>query len=244
MGRDLDARSDLFSVGTLLYLLTTGRKPFDGDSDADVLMQVRNARYEKPSAVVKDFNPDVERFIVRALRADPARRWQSAEQMANRLDAIRVKLGQHAGPAALKRWLENLSAKDGVIAPADLVDPPDPGTIELGSRDLELEDVAGPTDTERDPPPTRPERPTPVPRARRQASVAADADAPIPTPAVVIRAGRWLRRTFLRALALATVLAAGGYFARSYLPARLVEPVKTWLQQLPSPLGSGRPSPR
>ena len=47
-------------------------------------MQVRNARYEKPSLVVKDFNPDVERFIVRALRADPARRWQSAEQMADR----------------------------------------------------------------------------------------------------------------------------------------------------------------
>ena len=37
--RPLDGRSDLFSVGTVLYLLTTGRKPFDGQTDADVLMR-------------------------------------------------------------------------------------------------------------------------------------------------------------------------------------------------------------
>src|SRR6185295_1161138 len=69
IGGELDARSDLFSVGTVLYVLTTGRKPFDGATDLDVLMQVRKARYEKPSELVRDFNPDVERFIARALRA-------------------------------------------------------------------------------------------------------------------------------------------------------------------------------
>src|SRR3954454_1810554 len=41
IGADLDARSDLFSVGTLCYLLATGRKPFDGATDMDVLMKVR-----------------------------------------------------------------------------------------------------------------------------------------------------------------------------------------------------------
>ena len=75
IGAELDARSDLFSVGTLLYVLVTGRKPFDGTTDLDVLMQVRKARYEKPSAFIKDFNPEVERFIARALRADRDRRW-------------------------------------------------------------------------------------------------------------------------------------------------------------------------
>jgi eukaryotic-like serine/threonine-protein kinase len=93
IGAELDARSDLFAVGTLLYLLTTGRKPFDGDTDVDVLMQVRKARFQKPSTVVKDFNPEVERFIVRALRADRTRRWQSAEQMADKIDSILAKLG-------------------------------------------------------------------------------------------------------------------------------------------------------
>ncbi len=115
--RPLDARSDLFSVGTVLYLLTTGRKPFDGPTDADVIMQVRRARPEKPSTLVRDLNPDVERLINRALRADPAKRWQSAEQMADRIDAILVKLGQPSGPAPLKRWLETLSARDGAKPP-------------------------------------------------------------------------------------------------------------------------------
>ena len=51
-------------------------------------MQVRRARFEKPSAFLKEFNLEVERFIGRALRADRSRRWQSAEQMADKIDAI------------------------------------------------------------------------------------------------------------------------------------------------------------
>ena len=145
IGGALDARSDLFSVGTLLYILTTGRKPFDAPTDVEVLMQVRRARYEKPTALNKDFNPEVERFIARALRADRSRRWQSAEQMADRLDAILVKLGQVSGPAALKRWLDALSARDGVKAPGDIIVPETEapvGTIELETGDLELHDTA------------------------------------------------------------------------------------------------------
>jgi serine/threonine-protein kinase len=154
VGGELDGRSDLFSVGTVLYVLTTGRKPFEGTNDLDVLMQVRKARYDKPSELIKDFNPEVERFIARALRPDPARRWQSAEQMADRLDAILLKLGQTSGPAVLKRWLENLASKDGARPPAELADAlaaggggrgegagGGAGTIQLASQDLELEDV-------------------------------------------------------------------------------------------------------
>jgi serine/threonine protein kinase len=144
IGGALDARSDLFSVGTLLYILTTGRKPFDAPTDVEVLMQVRRARYEKPTVLNKEFNPEVERFIARALRADRSRRWQSAEQMADRLDAILIKLGQVTGPAALKRWLDALSARDGEQPPGDIPAPPTEtsvGTIELETGDLELHDT-------------------------------------------------------------------------------------------------------
>ena len=97
-------------------------------------MQVRRARPEKPSTLVRDLNPDVERFINRALRADPDKRWQSAEQMADRIDAILVKLGQPSGPAPLKRWLETLSARDGAKPPvADAAAASDPSiAVELG----------------------------------------------------------------------------------------------------------------
>src|SRR3954468_20487902 len=149
--RPLDGRSDLFSVGTVLYLLTTGRKPFDGQTDADVLMAVRRARPERPSKIVRDLNPDVERLINRALRADPAKRWQSAEQMADRIDAILVKLGQPSGPAPLKRWLEALAARDGAKPPAvDASVMSDPSiAVELGSLDIELQEIAPLADEDR-----------------------------------------------------------------------------------------------
>src|SRR5262249_39785452 len=144
LARPLDGRSDLFAVGTVLYLLVTGQKPFTGPTDADVILQVRRAKPAKPSTLVRDLNPDVERFINRALRADPAKRWQTAEQMADRIDAILVKLGQPSGPAPLKRWLETLSARDGARPPVpDAAAASDPSiAVELGSLDLELEEGA------------------------------------------------------------------------------------------------------
>jgi len=295
LGGELDARSDLFSVGTMLYVLTTGKKPFDGPTDLDVLMRVRKARFEKPSELVKDFNPEVERFIARALRADRARRWQTATQMADRLDAILLKLGQPSGPGALKRWLSALGAKDGVLPPADLAaEAPasTTGTIQLGTRDLELEgfssaaavvpdeavedpvpdgrDDGGPDDdayvdltagtAEKDGGSTRRERPAggppaPPPLAPPSASIEAtasgaasrartraaapppemlDAEAIFAAPTRIAHLRRTLRRTTIGAFLTLLVLAAAGYFARPYLPARLVDPVTTWIHALPA----------
>ena len=257
--RPLDARSDLFSVGTLLYLLTTGRKPFDGPTDLDVIMQVRRARPDKPSTVIKDLNPDVERFINRALRADPAKRWQSAEQMADRIDAILVKLGQPSGPAPLKRWLDTLTARDGAKPPVpDAAAVTDPSiAVELGSLDLELQEVA-PTIAEDGPPttldtrnlpararlePTAPTRPS-APRATPPTKGARlDAAADAATQGVATRFKRWVGRMTLR---LALILAATGgalYLARPHLPAWAKQPIDSWLERLPAPLGSRQHSP-
>ena len=290
VGGELDARSDLFSVGTMLYVLTTGKKPFDGPTDLDVLMQVRKARFEKPSELVKDFNPDVERFIARALRADKARRWQSAAQMADRLDAILLKLGQPHGPAALKRWLDALGAKDGVLPPSDLaVASPESvtGTIQLGTRDLELEGlaageaavpdeaveevVAAAANDDDDPyadltasaeeengrstrrerlpvaAPAVPVEAPPAPEASRARTRVAppsaetlDSEAKFSAPTRLARIGRTVRRTTLGALVTLIVLGAAGYFARSYLPARVVGPVTTWIRRLPARLDAER----
>jgi eukaryotic-like serine/threonine-protein kinase len=263
MGSELDGRSDLFSVGTLLYLLTTGRKPFEAGTDLDTLMLVRKARYEKPSEIFKDFNEDVERFIARALRSDRSRRWQTAEQMADRLDAILVKLGQPSGPAALKRWLDNLSNKDGVRPPAELQEVEAASTtIELGSGDLELQDVAPPPEEEE--PPTRLD-----PQARAESRnegkkntratgralavkdrddartraepprVLTVAEAVAATPTRMARFRRWMLRVTVRTVLLLVLLGSGGYFARPYLPDWLVQPVEHWVRELPALIGLG-----
>ena len=284
MGEELDARSDLFSVGTLLYLLTTGKKPFEGTTDLDVLMQVRKARYDKPSEFVKDFNPEVERFIARALRTDLSRRWQSAEQMADRLESILVKLGQPSGAATLKRWLDNLGAKDGVKPPAEMNElathrvaaPPPPapetriedGTIELGSRELELHAVEVVPDPDDHlagrPEPRKVAAAAPAPESRKNGGRAGGAraaarpgvhdaatraaappmemlaeEAVFAAPTRIARATRWVKRTTLRALLLLALIGGGAYFARPHLPGWVVEPVETWIRALPPPLGDG-----
>jgi serine/threonine-protein kinase len=243
IGADLDARSDLFSVGTLLYLLATGRKPFDGATDMDVLMKVRKARFEKPSLLVKGFSPEVERWIARALRPDRSRRWQSAEQMADRLEAIQAKLGQAAGPASLKRWLADLGAKDGVVAPADAHEAGHAsGTIELGSRDLELQEVAPPEPAAR-PEPARATKAgrTPPPNVAGATEAvttrAARSDGP---PTRMARLGRWLRRAAIGTVLTVGCLGAAAYFARPHLPSWLVKPVEAWLHRLPPPIGGGQ----
>jgi eukaryotic-like serine/threonine-protein kinase len=252
----LDARSDLFSVGTVLYLLTTGRKPFDGKTDADVIMQVRRARPEKPSTVVRDLNPDVERLINRALRANPGKRWQSAEQMADKIDAILVKLGEPSGPAPLKRWLETLSARDGAKPPVPVKPAaPDPSiAVDLGSMDLELEEVAAQTAVEPDrgtgldtrplrarPQPGAPNAPTwsdPSWAARLMKAVGPDAPPAGKASPGPGRFKRWVRRMAIRAVLIVVALGGGFYFARPHLPAWATKPIDSWLRSLYAPLES------
>ena len=239
----LDARSDLFSVGTVLYLLVTGRKPFDGPTDADVLLQVRRAKPAKPSTVVKDLNPEVERLINRALRGDRDKRWQSAEQMADKIDAILVKLGQPSGPAPLKRWLETLSARDGAKPPvADAAAPSDPSVaVSLGSLDLELEELAEVEQTDAEPdrgtgvdtapllPPTRVEATVHNQPTRAMPPVAATAGE---------RFRRWARRMTIRAALILVALGGAFYFARPHLPAWAKQPIDSWLRRVHAPIDS------
>ena len=264
--KPLDARSDLFSVGTVLYLLTTGRKPFDGPTDTDVIMQVRRARPDKPSTVARDFNADVERLINRALRADPEKRWQSAEQMADRIDAILMKLGQPSGPAPLKRWLETLSAKDGARPPvADPAAISDPSiAVELGSPDIELDEVPPSTEIEPDRgtgvntralaartrlepsanfAPTRQDAPPSALLARAgKDAAAAYEDRPVPGP--IARFKRWLLRMTIRAAIVLAVLGGGFYFAWPHLPGWAKRPFNDLLNRVPEPLKSSKDGAR
>ena len=240
--KPIDGRSDLFSVGTLLYLLTTGRKPFDGLTDSDVIMAVRRAKPDKPSSIVRDLNPDVERLINRALRGDPAKRWQSAEQMADRIDAILVKLGQPSGPAPLMRWLETLSARDGAKPPVPDEAATDPSiAVNLGSLDLELEDVA-PTYVEED-------RGTgvdtrhlgPIPGAEADVhNLSTRALPPISSFTIAGRFRRWVVRMSIGAALTLATLGGGFYLLRSHLPAWATQPIDRLLRRLHVPIGSGQ----
>ena len=101
-GERVDARSDLYSTGCLLYELLTGRPPFIGDSPVAVAYQHVNEDRAPPSR----FGPDVpawaDAIVLKALQKDPAQRYQSTGEMRN--DIQRALAGAPIAAPKRKVW--------------------------------------------------------------------------------------------------------------------------------------------
>jgi serine/threonine protein kinase len=81
LGKDLDHRTDLFSMGVVLYELATGKKPFTGASFAEV---VDNIVHSQPVAIARlnyDVPPELERITLKCLQKAPERRYQTAREL-------------------------------------------------------------------------------------------------------------------------------------------------------------------
>jgi eukaryotic-like serine/threonine-protein kinase len=81
-GEQAGPASDLYAVGVLLYESLTGRKPFEGDDPFALAAAIREGRYEPPTSIDPDADPEITTVIERAMRRDPADRYESAETMA------------------------------------------------------------------------------------------------------------------------------------------------------------------
>ena len=81
LGKDVDHRTDIFSVGVVLYELATGQRPFSGANFAEI---VNNILHSQPPAIARlnyDVPPELERITLKCLQKHPDRRYQSAREL-------------------------------------------------------------------------------------------------------------------------------------------------------------------
>jgi len=113
-GAVLDTRSDIFSLGTLLYLLATGQRPFDADGQLETLIRVQNAEFAPPEVANPDISPRIADIIKRAMCKAPSERYESAEEMMADVEEVLRSEFQSVGQSELKSYLVRLGNKDRV----------------------------------------------------------------------------------------------------------------------------------
>jgi serine/threonine protein kinase/uncharacterized protein YraI len=94
MSRPVDARTDLYATGIMLYEMVTGRVPFDADAPLAMLMKQAYEAPPPPRSINPDLPAAVEAIILRALTKDPSGRYQGAGEMAAALERAAARIEQ------------------------------------------------------------------------------------------------------------------------------------------------------
>src|SRR2546430_14048767 len=89
-GEDVDARSDIYSLGVVLYQMLAGVPPFDGESAQSILMKQATATPVPIQQRRSDVPPTLAGVVDRALAKDPAERFQTAEELSRALEIGRA----------------------------------------------------------------------------------------------------------------------------------------------------------
>lgn len=91
-GGVVDKRTDIYSLGILIYELATKRLPFDGDSEISIALQHIKGQVLNPSEINKNLSPGLEKIILKAIRKNPEERYSSAFELLNDLDKAMRRL--------------------------------------------------------------------------------------------------------------------------------------------------------
>ena len=111
-GEAIDRRSDIFSVGSLMYRMMTDRLPFEANNDLESLMRVQKAEFPPPQEAKPGIGSSVAAIIRRAMRLHPAERYQTADEMLIEVERVLRTEFHSAGQTELKSWLVQLGRRD------------------------------------------------------------------------------------------------------------------------------------
>ena len=97
-GQPVDERTDIYSLGTVLYEMLSGRPPFTGESPVAIAYKQVNEAPVPPSQLNRDVPHSLDAVVMRALAKNPANRYQTAAEFAEDLDRVRKGQDVHATP--------------------------------------------------------------------------------------------------------------------------------------------------
>ncbi len=110
-GKELDATSDLYSLGVVMYEAATGKLPFDGDDAVSVALKQVNEQAVPPSQINPNVDDRLEAVIMCCMSKDPRQRFQSADELRHVLNSYingrPVNIPQHGGAAPTTRLAGN-----------------------------------------------------------------------------------------------------------------------------------------
>ena len=122
-GESVDARSDIYSLGCVLYEMLTGGPPFTGDSPVSIAYKHVRENPTLPSQMNPDIAPALEAVVMKAMAKNPENRYQSADELRDDLERVRQGLPTIATPI-LAESTAVLTQAQGPDATAVMEGPP------------------------------------------------------------------------------------------------------------------------
>lgn len=98
-GKSPDVRSDIYSLGVVMYEMLAGKLPYTGDNLADIALAHANAQPENLLDINPDIPAEMERIVMKALNTDIHQRYQSANELLDELDTLVRLPAEEAAPA-------------------------------------------------------------------------------------------------------------------------------------------------
>jgi eukaryotic-like serine/threonine-protein kinase len=127
-GRDVDPRSDVFSLGIILYEISTQHRCFRADSDFDTMHRIVTGDVVRPTRLIPGYPQALEAIVMKALAIDPAQRYQSAGALLEAIESFAMSVRMPMSTMALGRfmrdmfgdmpepWLNNQRGSEPVVA--------------------------------------------------------------------------------------------------------------------------------